>query len=147
LKKKYGKCVSLLQNDKKLNDTLFLCYVGSLLETGQFERLTTDIKSRKNPTDAYFYYILGRIEFTRKNYAKADELFQEASVLNSFYPNHRFHSKYYAVKSRYAQYLEKPNIQNDSRMKQSIDDFLFNYCKGPSRPECSEVITIANTNR
>ncbi len=134
----FTRCLNLLVEADDLNDTLFLCLLGSLVETGNYSRLSNLIKT-KAVQDGYYYFLQGRIDYKKENFNAALKHFLKALTVDSFHKKLSYYSNYYIAKSKTALYFKTPNIVNKNVMLKSFDRFSTHFCKNPTSRECRDI--------
>ncbi len=134
----YNKAIKLLSDAENLNDTLFLCLLGSLAETGDYTRLAK-LGSGRIVNDGYYYYLKGRVNFSRGQFDDALRDFLKALTIHSFYKRLSYHTNYYIARSKTGIYLKTPNIVNKNVMLKSFERFTSHFCTTPGSAECIEI--------
>ncbi len=134
----YNRTINLLSGFKNLNDTLFLCLMGALAETGNYTRVAK-LGSSRSVNDGYYFYIKGRVHFHRGQFDDALKNFLKALTIPSFYKRLSYYANYYIARSKTGIYLKKPNVVNKNIMIKAFERFLSNFCTRPSSHECIEI--------
>jgi hypothetical protein len=132
--KEYFKCIEATRNIYNENDTAFLCYLGSLIETGQYNKVN-DLIFAKDIDDAYMFYLRGKYSLKRKNYDHAELMFLEVYKFNSFV-NINERVNFYFVINSIEKFLATPNNSNKIYAKKNIEDYVFSYCSDNNQPYC-----------
>lgn len=136
----YNKCIRLLSDKEDLSDKLFLCYLGSLVETNRFVQ-SSNLVNTRSANDGYYHYVKGRIALNKKDSNAAIEHFKTALTSTSFYSKTPYWAHYYLTKLKIAAYLQTPSIANKNSMVQSLERFIADYCDNPSS-ECNEITVL-----
>ncbi|MGD9202141.1 MAG: serine/threonine-protein kinase [Chitinispirillia bacterium] len=139
--KNFKKCIALLSEKKNMNDTLFLCYLGSLTEMHNYSQLS-ELLPLRPVKDGYYHYLYGRMEYHKKNYPSAINKFIRALTVRSFYQNLSYFTHFYLAKSKSAIFKKTPNSENRANMLKELERFINSFCKKPSTDECNDILFI-----
>ncbi len=140
-KKRYKECVLKTKGIYNKNDTAFLCYTGSLIETGRFNEVK-NLLFIKNISDGYYFYLRGRYSYNYKNYKNAEKMFITALTKKSMLDIKK-DTKYYLTKNAIDDYKIHPNKSKKEIMILKVEDYQERYCSDESNnTECEEFKSI-----
>jgi len=135
-KGRYASCLSLLNLSGSMNDISFLCYVGSLYNTGKESSAASMISSRV-VDDGYYYYLVGKIAYLNNNKIQAVDSFKKALSTKSFTSQYRPDAlKFNAMAWQY-KFMQKPNVVNRELFNINVQAFLDECCVNKSDSLCT----------
>lgn len=141
---RYTQCIKELSKiDFMKNDTLYLCYLGSLIETKQIKKAGMYIFTKNVKSNGYQYYLKGMYSLYTDNFKNAEEMFLSSLTKKPLFDN-RQKVNYYLTKNSIKQFTKYPNEENKRKLNKRVNSYIERYCKDGKGWGCEELSKFRN---